>query len=408
MPAATPPSPETLDDLVAQFSIDNDPAHEAVALEVGGARTFHVWRVATCAPHDSIYGEDAMKIWHSQENNHEHEQDDFNARKALNGGEPGTIRYEVTLNLPDPSTSVPTEEESAYPLTVLVSLPPTYPAAPPQLQLLSRYLGPYGVDAQLFGAVLRTYISRDGVEWVSGSVCVFDGLEWVKERCAAWVGERMSASLSGAMIREDERGRPDDADGTETVSSHAKSSAPVPEVPAQMPEGVEIIEAEPIMDRKSSFIGRACRITDPSQVPMILSHLMSDRKISRAAHPIINAWRCRVGSILHQDNDDDGESAAGGRLAHLLQILEVDNVLVIVTRYFGGIHLGPDRFKHINQAARNALELGGFLDAPEDNSHGGRRPGGKGKNARGQKVVIFMQEISFHICIYTEGYLQSY
>jgi putative IMPACT (imprinted ancient) family translation regulator len=39
-------------------------------------------------------------------------------------------------------------------------------------------------------------------------------------------------------------------------------------------------------------------------------------------------------------------------------------VLVIVTRYFGGIHLGPDRFKHINQAARNALELGGFLDTP--------------------------------------------
>ena len=88
-------------------------------------------------------------------------------------------------------------------------------------------------------------------------------------------------------------------------------------------------------------------------------------------------------------------------MAHLLQILvrtlqrtpicsqaltkryrqtqEVDNVLVIVTRYFGGIHLGPDRFKHINQAARNALELGGFLDVPDD-SHAGRRHG-KGKGS---------------------------
>ena len=43
---------------------------------------------------------------------------------------------------------------------------------------------------------------------------------------------------------------------------------------------------------------------------------------------------------------------------------EVNNILVVVTRYFGGIHLGPDRFKHINQAARNALEAGGFLDEP--------------------------------------------
>lgn len=36
------------------------------------------------------------------------------------------------------------------------------------------------------------------------------------------------------------------------------------------------------------------------QVPLILSHLMSDRRISRAAHPIINAWRCQVGPLVHQ------------------------------------------------------------------------------------------------------------
>jgi hypothetical protein len=65
---------------------------------------------------------------------------------------------------------------------------------------------------------------------------------------------------------------------------------------------------------------------------------MADRRIAKAAHPIVNAWRCQVGNALYQgrrrsqssldrfryllsDNDDDGESAAGGRLAHLLQIL---------------------------------------------------------------------------------------
>ena len=49
---------------------------------------------------------------------------------------------------------------------------------------------------------------------------------------------------------------------------------------------------------------------------------------------------------------------------------EVDNVLVIVTRYFGGILLGADRFKHINQAARNSLEMGGFLDTVDDKKPG--------------------------------------
>lgn len=50
---------------------------------------------------------------------------------------------------------------------------------------------------------------------------------------------------------------------------------------------------------------------------------------------------------------------------------------MIVSRYWGGIHLGPDRFKHINQAARNALDLGGFLDVPEGTSGGKRHTGRK-------------------------------
>ncbi len=45
------------------------------------------------------------------------------------------------------------------------------------------------------------------------------------------------------------------------------------------------------------------------------------------------------------------------------QILDVKNVLVVVSRWFGGVLLGGDRFKHINNATRDALELGGFLDA---------------------------------------------
>lgn len=50
-----------------------------------------------------------------------------------------------------------------------------------------------------------------------------------------------------------------------------------------------------------------------------------------------------------------------GRLSHLMQILDVENVVVVVTRWFGGIHLGPDRFKDINNVARNALEECGFI-----------------------------------------------
>ncbi|KAI0677762.1 UPF0029-domain-containing protein [Trametes maxima] len=355
-------TPDTIEELVEQLSLDPDPARGDIASELGALQ--------------SIYGEDALKIWKPSSRSGSQSPPDRDPH-GPNHAEPGTLRYEVTLNIDAPPSDE--GEENSHEIHILVSLPPTYPASsPPQLQLLSRYIGPYGVDAPLFGMVLRTFISRGAVEWTPDSVCVFDGLEWVKERCVEWLGERRSEKKAGELMREDERGRNTESQQDGEGKRSARSGQEPPAVPAEMPPGVTIIEAEPILDRKSGFVGRACSITDPSQVPLILAHLMSDRRIARAAHPIINAWRCRVGNVLHQDNDDDGETAAGGRLAHLLQILEVDNVLVVVTRYFGGIHLGPDRFKHINQAARNALELGGFLDVPDEGNTGRRHGKGKG------------------------------
>lgn len=44
----------------------------------------------------------------------------------------------------------------------------------------------------------------------------------------------------------------------------------------------------------------------------------------------------------------------------LLQILDVRNVMVVVSRWYGGILLGPDRFKHINNCARNILVEEGY------------------------------------------------
>lgn len=39
-----------------------------------------------------------------------------------------------------------------------------------------------------------------------------------------------------------------------------------PSPPTEIPAGIQIFVAEPITDRKSTFIGRACRISQPSDV----------------------------------------------------------------------------------------------------------------------------------------------
>ena len=35
--------------------------------------------------------------------------------------------------------------------------------------------------------------------------------------------------------------------------------------------------------------------------------------------------------------------------------MKVTNVLVVVSRWFGGVFLGNDRFKHINDSAKNLV-----------------------------------------------------
>lgn len=168
-------------------------------------------------------------------------------------------------------------DDEAASCSVLVSLPSTYPAsAPPQLQLFSRYIGAFGVDAALFGSILRTYISSEGVEWVADNVCVFDGLEWVKERCTAWYNAKKSEKLAGELMREDERNLPVpdvEEDENKTVSElfETQHEEQITSIPVVIPQGIQIVEALPITDRKSAFVGRACQITDPSQVCLVLS-----------------------------------------------------------------------------------------------------------------------------------------
>ena len=50
---------------------------------------------------------------------------------------------------------------------------------------------------------------------------------------------------------------------------------------------------------------------------------------------------------------------------HLLQDSDVRNVLVIVSRWFGGMLLGPARFMYITDAARGMLNQGGYLQQPK-------------------------------------------
>uniref|UniRef100_A0A8C4L755 Protein IMPACT n=2 Tax=Equus asinus TaxID=9793 RepID=A0A8C4L755_EQUAS len=125
----------------------------------------------------------------------------------------------------------------------------------------------------------------------------------------------------------------------------------------------------PITDRRSTFQAHLAPVVCPKQVKMVLAKLYENKKIASATHNVY-AYRiyCEDKQTFLQDCEDDGETAAGGRLLHLMEILNVRNVMVVVSRWFGGILLGPDRFKHINNCARNILVEKNYTNSPEESS----------------------------------------
>ncbi|XP_013147870.1 PREDICTED: protein IMPACT-like [Papilio polytes] len=125
-----------------------------------------------------------------------------------------------------------------------------------------------------------------------------------------------------------------------------------------------ITHGEVIVDRKSSFQGHAAEVHSIDDVNAVMTKLKQNKKIMNAFH---NMYAYRIerktekGVSILQDCDDDGEAHAGGRMLHLLQILDQKNTLVVVSRWYGGIQLGPDRFRHINNATRQVIQQAGLL-----------------------------------------------
>jgi len=115
-------------------------------------------------------------------------------------------------------------------------------------------------------------MASDGVRFVRGEATVFDGVEYAREAIQRWYETRLSAASAAELLREDEKalanmsldeGNPG---GSALVDAAPDYQEPENNTAPKLPEGVRIYISEPVHDRKSTFVGRACRITSPEQV----------------------------------------------------------------------------------------------------------------------------------------------
>lgn len=154
----------------------------------------------------------------------------------------------------------------------------------------------------------------------------------------SWSGERKPAPSSLAA-------------SSATVQSSSSSSS------SQQPKSQAWKASQRLTSRASTFIAHATPITSPSSRPELVRSLMAQKpELETASH---NAWAMRASygnsPLVQEASFDDGESGCGKLMLELMREANVTNVLVVLTRWFGGVMLGPDRWRLMRECVNDAL-----------------------------------------------------
>ncbi len=100
-----------------------------------------------------------------------------------------------------------------------------------------------------------------------------------------------------------------------------------------------------IKDRGSKYAvsGGSCRSGEEARA--FVASLKRKKKFARATH---HSWALRTEHGTFKN--DDGEAGAGMVILRMLERFDLRDEIIVVTRWYGGKHLGGDRFRHVQDA----------------------------------------------------------
>ena len=109
---------------------------------------------------------------------------------------------------------------------------------------------------------------------------------------------------------------------------------------------------EVLRDRGSRYAVSGGPVAGRAGVEAFLAELKCEKRYAKATH---NTWAC-VLSDGGAVKGDDGEAGAGAVILKMLERAELRDHVVVVTRWYGGVHLGGDRFAHVVTCVRAYLD----------------------------------------------------
>ena len=87
--------------------------------------------------------------------------------------------------------------------------------------------------------------------------------------------------------------------------------------------------------KKSKFIGLYYKVETKEDIEEILNALKIEHKKARHI-----PYAYKIGPLAKKSDDKEPSNTAGSPIYNLIEQKELDNCLIVVIRYFGGIKLG--------------------------------------------------------------------
>ena len=107
-----------------------------------------------------------------------------------------------------------------------------------------------------------------------------------------------------------------------------------------------------VSDRWSKYTVSGGKITSKDDIKPRIAKYLSDKYFTKATH---NTYAYRIltnNNILIEAKNDDWETGAGYCILRELQRENLTNIIVVVTRYFGGTQLHADRFRNVVESTK--------------------------------------------------------
>lgn len=124
---------------------------------------------------------------------------------------------------------------------------------------------------------------------------------------------------------------------------------------SKTPVQVFVLYEQIIEDRGSRYSVSVGRVQGREDIKLFLRHLKQNKKYAKATH---NSWAARISNdgLIYETKTDDGETGAGMVILRVMQKEQVSDCVICVTRWFGGVKLMGDRYKHVQDATTYAIE----------------------------------------------------